>query len=275
MDLSDSDYASAEEGEPSHDRAQRSLRVEPGLRRPGHAGPPPPGKVAGADPSTDLAVLTMTGPSGGLTPAGFGDSAALKVGDPVMAIGNPLGLSDTVTTGIVSALNRPVSTTTEQQPQQQQQNPFGGNPFGGQSQAPAQAEPVVTDAIQTDAAINPGNSGGALVDTTGQVVGVTSSIASLDGSASGGQSGNIGLGFAIPASEATDVAHQLLATGSVKHSFLGVSIGDGTTSVGGAQQHAAIIGSPPTDPPHPLHPRRPADSGGPSCTEACKYIYVA
>ncbi|HYJ75371.1 MAG TPA: trypsin-like peptidase domain-containing protein [Kineosporiaceae bacterium] len=187
--------------------------------------------VVGTDPSTDLAVLKIKNPPSDLKPARIGNSSAIKVGDPVMAIGNPLGLSDTVTTGIVSALNRPVTTT---------QGGGGGsdNPFApGQ----AQAEPVVTNAIQTDAAINPGNSGGALIDAQGRVIGVTSSIASLG--ASSGQSGNIGLGFAIPANEAKDVADQLIQTGSVKHALLGVTLKDGTTSVGGAQRQAAVVDS--------------------------------
>jgi putative serine protease PepD len=189
--------------------------------------------VVGTDPSTDLAVLKIKNPPSDLKPATIGNSSAVKVGDPVMAIGNPLGLSDTVTTGIVSALNRPVTTTQGSQGD-------GSNPFApGQSQA--QAEPVVTNAIQTDAAINPGNSGGALIDAQGRVIGVTSSIASLGSSQS--QSGNIGLGFAIPSSEAKDVADQLIQTGGVKHALLGVTLKDGTVSVDGANRQAAVIDS--------------------------------
>src|SRR4051794_5191398 len=190
--------------------------------------------VVGTDPSTDLAVLKIKSPSSDLKPARIGNSAAVKVGDPVMAIGNPLGLSDTVTTGIVSALNRPVSTTPETQG-------GGSNPFG-QGQSQSQAEPVVTNAIQTDAAINPGNSGGALIDAQGRVIGVTSSIASL-GASTSGQSGNIGLGFAIPSSEAKDVADQLIQTGNVKHALLGVTLKDGTVNVDGAQRRAAVVDS--------------------------------
>jgi putative serine protease PepD len=188
--------------------------------------------VVGTDPSTDLAVLKIKNPPSDLKPATIGNSSAVKVGDPVMAIGNPLGLSDTVTTGIVSALNRPVTTT--QGSQGDDSNPF----------APEQAQPeaVVTNAIQTDAAINPGNSGGALIDAQGRVIGVTSSIASL-GAGSSGQAGNIGLGFAIPSSEAKDVAEQLIQTGNVKHALLGVRLKDGTVSVDGAQRQAAVISS--------------------------------
>jgi putative serine protease PepD len=183
--------------------------------------------IVGSDPSTDLAVLQVKNPPSELKPASFADSGAVKVGDPVMAVGNPLGLSDTVTTGIVSALNRPVRT------QQETQN---SDPFGGQSSGDA----VVTNAIQTDAAVNPGNSGGALVDAKGRVIGVTSSIASL-GATGGGQAGNIGLGFAIPSSEARDVADQLLRSGTVQHAFLGVTLRDGSVQVDGAQRQAAVI----------------------------------
>jgi putative serine protease PepD len=179
--------------------------------------------IVGSDPSTDLAMLQVKNAPSELKPASFADSGAVKVGDQVMAVGNPLGLSDTVTTGIVSALDRPVRT--------QQEAPT----LGGQTAADA----VVTNAIQTDAAINPGNSGGALVDANGRVIGVTSSIASL-GSA-GGQSGNIGLGFAIPSNEARDVADQLLKSGTVQHAFLGVTLRDGSVEVNGAQRQAAVI----------------------------------
>jgi putative serine protease PepD len=180
--------------------------------------------VVGTDPSTDLAVISISKPPSDLAPIAFGDSEALNVGDPVMAVGNPLGLAGTVTTGIVSALNRPVTTSeSEQSP-------------GGQSQS----EPVVTNAIQTSAAINPGNSGGALVNASGQLVGINSSIASL-GSGSGGQSGSIGIGFAIPVNEAKSIAQQLIDKGRAQHAFLGVSLKDGTASDGSAQRAGAEI----------------------------------
>ncbi|WP_252976403.1 S1C family serine protease, partial [Janibacter melonis] len=115
--------------------------------------------IAGTDPSTDLAVLTITDPPKELTPITFGASDSLAVGDPVMAIGNPLGLSGTVTTGVVSALDRPVSTSDSSS-----QDPF--------AQGQSQGETVVTNAVQTSAAINPGNSGGALVDASGRLVGI-------------------------------------------------------------------------------------------------------
>ncbi|NHA67938.1 S1C family serine protease [Phycicoccus flavus] len=192
-------------------------------------------KVRGTDPSTDLAVVTLDTPPSDLTPIAIGSSDALKVGDPVMAVGNPLGLAGTVTTGIVSALNRPVTTQAEEQQQQQ-------SPFNGGFQQQSQAEPVVTNAIQTSAAINPGNSGGALVNASGQLVGINSSIASL-GSSGGGQSGSIGIGFAIPVTEVQSIAKQLIETGSAQHAFLGVVPGDGTASDGSATRSGAVVQS--------------------------------
>jgi putative serine protease PepD len=156
--------------------------------------------VVGADPTTDIAVVRVQGVSG-LTPVSLGSSANLRVGQPVMAVGSPLGLEGTVTTGIVSALNRPVSTTGE-----------SGN------------QNTVLDAIQTDAAINPGNSGGALVNMSGQLVGVNSAIATLGGDSQDAQSGSIGLGFAIPVDQAKRIADELIATGTASHASLGVQV---------------------------------------------------
>ena len=156
--------------------------------------------VVGADPTTDIAVVRVQGASG-LTPINLGSSANLRVGQPVMAVGSPLGLEGTVTTGIVSALNRPVSTTGE---------------TGNQN--------TVLDAIQTDAAINPGNSGGALVNMSGQLVGVNSAIATLGGDSADAQSGSIGLGFAIPVDQAKRIADELIKTGTASHASLGVQV---------------------------------------------------
>jgi putative serine protease PepD len=157
--------------------------------------------VVGTDPTTDIAVVRVQGISG-LTPITLGSSANLRVGQPVIAVGSPLGLEGTVTTGIVSALNRPVSTTGE---------------TGNQN--------TVLDAIQTDAAINPGNSGGALVNTSGQLVGVNSAIATLGGdSPDAAQSGSIGLGFAIPVDQAKRIADELISTGKASHASLGVQV---------------------------------------------------
>ncbi len=192
--------------------------------------------VRGTDPSTDLAVVAITNAPDDLTPIAFGDSDALSVGDPVMAVGNPLGLAGTVTTGIVSALNRPVTTQAE----------------GGDQLQQSQSDPVVTNAIQTSAAINPGNSGGALVNGSGQLVGINSSIATLG--ASGGQSGNIGIGFAIPANEAQAIARQLIDTGAAEHAYLGVTPQDGTASDGSATRTGAEIAT--------VGPGTPAEQAG-------------
>jgi putative serine protease PepD len=182
--------------------------------------------IVGTDPSTDLAVIKLASAPSDLTPISLGDSTVLKVGDPVMAVGNPLGLSGTVTTGIVSALNRPVSTS-EASP----------SPNGQTS-----SDTVVTNAIQTSAAINPGNSGGALVNAQGELIGINSSIASLGGS-QGSQSGNIGIGFAIPVKEAQSIADQLIKTGQAQHAFLGVSAKDTTVKDGSAQRAGAEVAS--------------------------------
>ncbi|MEO8556322.1 MAG: trypsin-like peptidase domain-containing protein [Actinomycetota bacterium] len=185
--------------------------------------------VVGTDPSTDLAVIKLTNGPNDLKAIALGDANILKVGDPVMAVGNPLGLAGTVTTGIVSALNRPVTTSPQQ----------SSNPFGQQQST---GEPVVTNAIQTSAAINPGNSGGALVNAGGQLIGINSSIASL-GSSGGtsSQSGNIGIGFAIPVNEARSIAEQLITSGTATHAYLGVSSKDGVVADGAAKRAAAVL----------------------------------
>ncbi|TEA06261.1 putative serine protease HtrA [Mycobacteroides salmoniphilum] len=163
-----------------------------------------PFTVVGADPADDIAVVRAQGVSD-LTPITMGSSKDLKVGQNVVAIGSPLGLQGTVTTGIISALRRPVATGDEQSGQHS-----------------------VMSAIQTDAAINPGNSGGALVDMNGALIGVNSAIASLGGgqdSQGGGQAGSIGLGFAIPVDQAKRIADELVATGTVRQASLGVQLG--------------------------------------------------
>jgi putative serine protease PepD len=157
--------------------------------------------VVGTDPSSDIAVVSAQGASG-LTPITLGSSANLRVGQDVVAIGSPLGLEGTVTTGIISALNRPVAA--------------GGD---------AQNQNTVLDAIQTDAAINPGNSGGALVNMNGELVGVNSAIATLGGDAGPqAQSGSIGLGFAIPVDQAKRIADELIQSGTASHASLGVQV---------------------------------------------------
>jgi len=170
-------------------------------------------EVVGVDPTTDLAVIRAGGVSG-LTPAQLGSSSALSVGQNVVAIGSPLGLSGTVTSGIVSALDRPVRA------------------------GDSASSNTVIDAIQTDAAINPGNSGGALVNMAGQVVGINSAIATL-GASMGGQSGSIGVGFAIPINQARPIAQELIKNGKAEHAQLGVTVSPATSS-SGVTEGAAI-----------------------------------
>ena len=182
--------------------------------------------VVGTDPSSDIAVVRAQDASG-LTPITLGSSGNLRVGQDVVAIGSPLGLEGTVTTGIISALNRPVAA--------------GGD---------AQNQNTVLDAIQTDAAINPGNSGGALVNMNGELVGVNSAIATLGGDAGPqAQSGSIGLGFAIPVDQAKRIADELIQNGTATHASLGVQVGndsgaDGAKIVevtsGGAAEKAGL-----------------------------------
>ena len=184
-------------------------------------------EIVGTDPTSDLAVVKVD--STDLTAAVFADSDELSVGQAVLAVGAPLGLSNTVTEGIVSTLHRPVRT--------------------GESGASAQS---VIDAVQTDAAINPGNSGGALVDLAGQVVGVNSAIATTGDSSTGTQSGNIGVGFAIPSNDVVEVADELIADGTASHAQIGISVGDaasandGTPGLGASVQQVTA-GSPAAD----------------------------
>jgi len=182
-----------------------------------------PAKIVGRDPETDLAVLKVEG-GAALVPATLGRSADLVVGDPVIAIGSPLGLNGTVTTGIVSALNRTVNVPAE-----------GGG----------RATPLL-NAIQTDAAINPGNSGGALVDIKGDVVGINSAIATLG---SGDQSGSIGVGFAIGVDEARSVAEEIIRTGKATHPAVGVEAGNEVADDGTKQgaRVTRVVGGGPAD----------------------------
>jgi S1-C subfamily serine protease len=150
-------------------------------------------KVVGADPATDLAMLDVEAPSDQLHPLTLGRSSDMEVGDPVVAIGNPFGLDRTVTSGIVSALQRQIEA------------PDGFS---------------ITDVIQTDAAINPGNSGGPLINSAGEVIGINSQIAT-----GGGGNGNVGIGFAIPIDTVRAEIHQLETKGEVAHAFLGISGG--------------------------------------------------
>jgi putative serine protease PepD len=161
-----------------------------------------PFEIVGTDPGSDIAVVRAKNVSG-LTPIAIGSSANLRVGQDVVAIGSPLGLEGTVTTGIISALNRPVAA--------------GGD---------AQNQNTVLDAIQTDAAINPGNSGGALVNMNGELVGINSAIATMGAESGATQSGSIGLGFAIPVDQAKRIADELIQTGTATRASLGVQVGN-------------------------------------------------
>ena len=161
-----------------------------------------PATIIGRDVAYDIAVIQIK--VGNLPAIKLGDSAKVSVGDPVIAIGSPLGLASTVTAGIISALNRPVITGSE----------------GLES---------YVNAIQTDAAINPGNSGGALVDATGKLIGVNSAIATLS---SGSASGSIGLGFSIPINEAKRVIDEIIATGKSTRPLLGVFFDQSYTGIG-------------------------------------------
>ncbi len=187
----------------------------------GGEGRPLPARIVGLDPETDLAVIKV---DARLEPATLGRSADLAVGDPVIAIGSPLGLNGTVTTGIISALNRTVNVPGE---------------------GARQATPLL-NAIQTDAAINPGNSGGALVDRYGAVIGINSAIATL-GAGSGGESGSIGVGFAIAVDEARVVAEEIIRTGKATHPAIGVEAGNQVSTDGikqGARLSRVVAGGP-------------------------------
>ena len=176
-------------------------------------------RIVGTDQEDDLAVIKVD--KTGLPAATLGSSSSVRVGDAVLAVGSPLGLTGTVTAGIVSALNRPVDTTQDQQ--QQPSDPFGLN-------QPQSMTTTVISAIQTDAAINPGNSGGPLLNAAGQVIGINSAIASTG--SIGGQAGNIGVGFAIPIDQARIIAGELIKTGKASHPLMGVVLADATDSAG-------------------------------------------
>jgi putative serine protease PepD len=188
-------------------------------------------KIVGTDPLSDLAVVKMDNASG-LVPATLGDSGKLNVGDTAVAIGSPLGLTGTVTDGIVSTLNRTISVASSAAPKEGSDNSQGGDqgfqfapPGGGQSQSTAGQGSISINVIQTDAAINPGNSGGALVNIRGEVIGVNVAIASAGGdSSTGSSSGNIGVGFSVPINNAKRVAQEIISNGKATHGQFGVSV---------------------------------------------------
>lgn len=201
--------------------------------------------VVGADQTTDLAVIRVENAPADLTVASFSSSSDLAVGQEVMAVGAPLGLSNTVTTGIISALNRPVEVSTggRQSHDIDPNDPFGQLPKLRKNQT-ANSESVITNAIQVDASINPGNSGGPLFDSAGKVIGINSSIASNTSSSQ--TAGSIGLGFAIPVDLVTSVANQLIETGKVDHAMLGVSVTTGAVVVDDSRVAGAkVVGLSP------------------------------
>lgn len=221
-------------------------------------------ELVGTDPLSDLAVIKLVDASG-LSPIEFADSDELNVGDTAIAIGAPLGLSGTVTNGIVSALNRSIDVQSAAAPEtpddgtegegEQGESPFDFWNFdvpgqeGGQSQG---AGLISIPVIQTDAAINPGNSGGALLDSEGRLIGVNVAILSAGGASS--EAGNIGVGFAVPSNLAERVANEIIENGAATHGLLGATVtsaqaaGEGTTvgalisevSAGGAAEAAGL-----------------------------------
>ncbi|UKA48543.1 trypsin-like peptidase domain-containing protein [Arthrobacter sp. FW305-123] len=201
--------------------------------------------VVGTDPLSDLAVIKVSDASG-LVPATLGDSSKINVGDTAVAIGSPLGLTGTVTDGIVSTLNRTISVASSAVPEGTPDESQGDDegfqfapPNGGQSQRTANEGSIAINVIQTDAAINPGNSGGALVNSKGEVIGVNVAIASAGSGTSESSSGNIGVGFSVPINHAKRVAQEIIETGKASHGQFGVSVrsksstgGDSGFSVG-------------------------------------------
>ncbi|MEV4901771.1 trypsin-like peptidase domain-containing protein [Citricoccus sp. NPDC055426] len=202
--------------------------------------------VVGTDPESDLAVIKVE--AEGLTPIETGDSSELNVGDSAIAIGAPLGLSGTVTDGIVSKLNRTISVASSAVPEDSGEGGGGGAPefeipgFPAPEQQTQSQGSIYINVIQTDAAINPGNSGGALVDSQGRLIGINVAIASAAGSSSD-TSGNIGVGFSIPIDHAQRVAQDLIEDGEATHGFLGVSVTPQPATPAGAEPRAEASGT--------------------------------
>lgn len=174
-------------------------------------------QIVGTDTTTDLAVIKLDNPPSNLKAAEFADSDNLAVGESVMAIGNPLGYDDTATVGIVSALNRPVTVSDDNN------------------------NDIVTNAVQIDAAVNPGNSGGPTFNAAGQVIGINSSIAST--TTSSGTAGSIGIGFAIPSNLVKRVANEIIDNGTVQHVALGVTIKSSTVEADGVTRGCTQVQS--------------------------------
>ena len=198
--------------------------------------------IVGTDPISDLAVIKLEGASD-LTPIKWADSGKLNVGDTTIAIGAPLGLSGSVTDGIVSALNRSISIASSAAPStpdnsapEEDQSPFFfdlPDQNGGQPQAPSTGS-ISLSVIQTDAAINPGNSGGALLNSKGELIGINVAIASAGGESAA--AGSIGVGFSIPSNLAKRISDELIATGTASHGLLGASV----TSAAGSPESTTV-----------------------------------
>lgn len=203
-------------------------------------------EIVGTDPISDLAVIKIEGDD--FQAADFADSSKLNVGDTAIAIGAPLGLAGTVTSGVVSALNRSITVASSAVPDEDaptDEAPTPESPFDfwqfdvpGQQQAPSSSS-IALSVIQTDAAINPGNSGGALLNSDGDVIGINVAIASAGSSS--GQGGSIGVGFAIPANLAQRVADELIANGVATHGLLGANVLDVTEDE--TQADSAVVGA--------------------------------
>ncbi|QSZ51493.1 protease Do (plasmid) [Arthrobacter sp. D5-1] len=190
------------------------------------------GTLVGADPLADLAVIRIQAPS--LIPAVLADSSKINVGDTAVAIGTPLGLSGTVTKGIVAALNRTISAAPP---------PPAQTASGSTAKIPSQASgsnPSL-EVIQTDAAINPGNSGGALVNARGEVIGVNVAIASPSAGTAGTQAGNVGIGFAIPIDNAKRIAQEIIASGTATHGQLGIKATTDAAAKGSVFSRGAAV----------------------------------
>ena len=208
--------------------------------------------LVGTDPISDLTVIKLTDASG-LTPIEFADSSALNVGDTAIAIGSPLGLSGTVTNGIVSALNRSITVASsaaptvpeESAPDDGSQSPFDfwnfdiPSPDGGTGTTPQANSTISLPVIQTDAAINPGNSGGALLNGAGELIGINVAIANAGGS-SASAAGSIGVGFAIPANLAQRISQDLISDGTASHGLLGASVTSSSAAAGSTTVGALI-----------------------------------
>lgn len=179
-----------------------------------------PATIVGTDPINDLAVIKVQAPIS-FTPISFADSSKVNVGDRVVAIGAPLGLANTVTEGIVSALNRTIRVASSAAPE----NSTGGQ--GGLQLFSGAGTAINLRVIQTDAAINPGNSGGALVNSQGELIGINVAIATAGFS---GASGSIGVGFAIPSNVAARISEEIMSTGKASHGLLGASVADSSNS---------------------------------------------